>query len=275
MRSRFGLALMIWLLLGADSRGETVAPVWTYYTSPPYDLHGDGYDLTTIMCAELTKRSGGKWRFEPQSLPRKRIDSYLERGDQAVVVWVNPSWFGDMDETRYDWTRGVAPGRNEIVSLKTQPVEYTGPESLIGKSFGGVLGHRYVGIDELVAEGLIRREDASSFSSNFGKLLLRRIDVTMIPREELFYLMANERVGAQLYVSEKPHQKYERKMLVTKGLKGVRDYMDSQWDALNEHPDWRHLLQRYGLDQFQARKWLPGPAVWPAPARSADYALSF
>ncbi|WLQ16145.1 amino acid ABC transporter substrate-binding protein [Hahella aquimaris] len=249
MPRRFGLTLMIWLLLGAYSRAETVVPVWTYYTSPPYGLHSDGYDLTSILCVELTRNSQGKWRFEPQSLPRKRIDNYLERGDQAVVAWVSPSWFGDPDEVGYDWTRGVVWGRNEIVSLKLQPVEYDGPESLIGKSFGGVLGHRYVGIDELVAEGRIRREDASSFSSNFGKLLLRRIEVTMIPREELFYLMANEQVGAQLYVSKKPHQSYQRKMLVTKNLKGVRDFMEAQWEKLNDHPDWRHLLQRYGLDQ--------------------------
>ncbi|WP_431689329.1 amino acid ABC transporter substrate-binding protein [Hahella sp. NBU794] len=245
----FGLTLWIGLTTSVNSRAEIVVPVWTYYTSPPYGLHSDGYDLTSIMCAELSKLSGGKWRFEPQSLPRKRIDSYLERGDQAVVAWVNPSWFGDKQEEHYDWTHGVVTGRNEIVSLKLHPVEYHGPESLVGKSFGGVLGHRYVGIDELVEEGRIQRENASSFSSNFGKLLLRRIEVTMIPREELFYLMANEQVGAQLYISKQPHQEYQRKMLVTKGLKGVRDFMEAQWSTLNDHPDWRHLLQRYGLNQ--------------------------
>ena len=59
-----------------------------------------------------------------------------------VVPWVNPSWFGDVQQTRYLWTDGYKQDSNIVLSPIDNPVEYQGPESLTGKSISVLLGAR-------------------------------------------------------------------------------------------------------------------------------------
>jgi len=132
--------LIIILILGIvcsqnQLLAKEVIKVWSYYSSPPFSLQDDKYDLTQILCRELTKKSKRKWTFRPKYTPRKRINQHLQRNIQGLVLWANPVWFRDKGETKYDWSKRVIWGSNEIVSLKKNPVEYTGPESLIGKKF--------------------------------------------------------------------------------------------------------------------------------------------
>ncbi|MCG8609908.1 MAG: transporter substrate-binding domain-containing protein [Pseudomonadales bacterium] len=242
------LFLLIMALIPPAAQSETVVPVWTYYDSLPLGVDAQGKSLTMIISKILSDNSSGKWRFTPEYLPRKRIDHYLAKKEQeAIILWGNPIWFGDKDETRYAWTQRVVWGANEVVSRKNSPVEYSNPESLIGKRFGGVAGHRYVGIDDLVKTGKIRREDANSFSKNLSKLMSERVDVIVIPRGELFYTISQENLQDKLHISSTPHQKFERKILVTSGLLEVRDYINSQLQALLSDKKWLGSLEQYGL----------------------------
>lgn len=244
----------VWLLLvvaagasGSSAEGETVE-LWSYYFSPPFSIAEDGQDITSFLAAECTRFSEGRWTFEARSLPRSRLNAYLQEGQQGVVVWANPIWFGDRDETLYHWTERVVRGRNEIVSLASQPVEYEGPESLIGKSFGGVRGHHYVGIDELVEAGRLERHDVDSFKQNLRKLLKNRIDVTLIPKEELFLLKQQMSFDKEIHISSLPHQEYDRKFLVTPGLSGVREHINACLDQLRTDPRWLSRLKSVGLE---------------------------
>ncbi len=201
----------------------TTVPVWLYYDSPPFALDPHGNDLTTVLIKQLNQHSQGKWQFDVEYIPRKRIDNRLDAGQSGVVLWANPLWFHDQNEQQYEWTNSILAGRNEIVSLQEKSIEYLGPESLIGQRFGGVLGHYYVGIDELVSSGKVTREDSRSFANNFEKLLFKRVDVALIPRDELLYLARKKNVVDKIFISKNPHQRYDRKILVTKDLTGVRE----------------------------------------------------
>ena len=106
-----------------------------------------------------------------------------------MFLWANRIWFGDKSETKFDWSHRVLWGSNEIVSLKTDLVEYTDPKSLFGKNFGGVLEHNYLGIDDYVKKGKIDRVDTKYFSINFAKLIKKRVDAILIPTGELYNLM--------------------------------------------------------------------------------------
>ncbi len=239
--------LMIFVNTATHS-AEKIA-VWTYYSTPPFSINTEKTDITSFLAKHLTRESGGKWVFEAQTLPRKRLNSYLAENQQGIVVWANPLWFKDKEEQMYDWTERVVWGSNEIVSLQTHPVPYDSAESLAGKRFGGVGGHHYVGIDELVASGKIERLDTSSFEQNFQKLINRRLDVILLPRGELFYLMKKHQLEDHIYIAQNPHQKYPRKILVTKQLKGVRDFINSQLTLLRSDPDWLLLLDNAGIKQ--------------------------
>lgn len=237
------------LFISFDTLAAKTVEVWSYYTAPPFSISNDKrHDLTTILFQELTVRSKGKWIFKPKHLPRKRINFNLKNGVQGIVVWVNPLWFGDKEKKKYDWTHRVVWGANEIVSLKSDPIDYKGPQSLFGKRFGGVRGHRYIGIDDYVKSQKIVRTDTSSFSQNLTKLLNHRLDVIIVSKADLAYMFTQQDIKNKVYISPTPHQTYPRQFLVTKGLEGVKDYINAQLNIIkNEDVD--VLLERYGLER--------------------------
>jgi len=147
MRTCYVFAALALSGLSFNVQASKVIDVWTYYSSPPFSLSSDQHSLTQVLFRELSSRSEGRWTFKVSYLPRKRINLNLGKDRQGIVVWTNPLWFNDKEESKYSWTNRVVWGRNEIVSLKGTPVEYEGAKSLIGKRFGGVLGHHYVEID--------------------------------------------------------------------------------------------------------------------------------
>ncbi|WP_163831804.1 type 2 periplasmic-binding domain-containing protein [Spartinivicinus ruber] len=238
------LALLSWITLAAEE-----ISIWTYYESPPFGINNDGSDITNFLANHLTNNNSGKWIFSAKYLPRTRLNKYLEENQKGIAIWANPIWFGDKNESRYNWTNSVVLGRNEIVSLKENAVPYQEPSSLIGKKFGGVRGHRYIGIDDLVKSGKINRKDSASFEKNFLKLLSQRVDVILIPRGELFHLMNKNQVKDKIYIANTPHQVYERKILVTKNLPGIRDFINSQLETLKNNNDWNTLLKNAGIYQ--------------------------
>ncbi|MCL9781300.1 hypothetical protein M9194_07640 [Vibrio sp. S4M6] len=231
-----------------DKPPPKVINVWTYYRTPPFSIEDDKHDLTSILFHIMSINSKGKWRFKPQYLPRKRINYLLNEGQQGIVVWANPSWFDDREKTKYYWTQRVVSGRNEIVSLNSAPVNYTGPHSLFGMRFGGVLGHNYVDIDKYASSENILRIDTTSFNENVTKLLKRRLDVTLVPRSKLFFILNERNIHDKVYISPVPHQIYSRKFLVTDELVEVRDYLNEQLDAF-ENTEFDTLLERYGLQR--------------------------
>lgn len=224
-------------------------PIWSYYESPPFGISEDKSDLTSFLANYLSNQSEGKWSFVAKYLPRTRLNKYLDEKQKGTVIWANPIWFGDKKEQRYDWTNSVVLGRNEIVSLQKNAVPYQEPASLSGKRFGGVRGHRYIGIDDLVKNGTINRKDSASFEKNFLKLLNKRVDVILIPRGELFYLMKKNKAEDKIYIATSPHQTYQRKILVTKNLPKVRDFINTQLTTLAENNKWITLLKSAGIHQ--------------------------
>ena len=236
-------------IFSCSSTAAEQIPIWSHYDSPPFGVSEDKSDLTNFLARYLSNNSDGKWTFVAKYLPRARLNKYLEEKQKGIAIWANPVWFGDKDEKRYDWTNSVVQGKNEIVSLQDSPVPYQEPSSLSGKRFGGVRGHRYIGIDDLVKSGKINRKDSTAFEKNFLKLLNKRVDVILIPRGELFYLMKKNKAEDMVFIASKPHHVYERKVLVTKNLPGVRDFINLQLKSMQNNSDWVNLLKNAGLNE--------------------------
>jgi polar amino acid transport system substrate-binding protein len=113
---------------------------------------------------------------------RAQLDKLLATPDfSGVVAWVSPEWVKDKDKTTYLWTAGVMDDANVILSSAKAKVDYKDPASLKGKQFGGIAGHKYAGIDDLVAAGAVKREDAEKERNNLRKLEAGRIDATCCP----------------------------------------------------------------------------------------------
>ena len=201
------------------------------------------YDLAVL----LTTQSQGRYTFETQYLPRKRLNQKLAVAEPGIVLWVNPVWFDDADREKYLWTAALLEDRNEVLSRHDNPVHYHDPRSLQGLKLGGVIGHTYSDIEELVAQGAVRRIDAVEERVNLTNLMLQRIDVTIMPQTAARYLLRAMQLEEKTFVSPQPHRVFARHILVSPQLPKVYQFLNKVISTLPQNATWQTILRRYGF----------------------------
>lgn len=247
MKSRLTAIVISFCTLVTQALSEETIPIQTYHSTPPFVVEeqsrlGLTYDLADI----LSEKSAGRFRFVASNWPRKRLNKNLENTDVLVVPWVNPTWFGDAKQTRYLWTDGYRQDSNIVLSRIDDPVDYHGPESLVGKSISVLLGARLAGIDDLIEQGKIRRETASSFESVLRMVLHSRVDATILPSPVAKYFIAKTKSQGRFYISDQSHRKYWRHFLV-KGRPDVHEYLQGLVPFLLHDPQWKAVEAKYGM----------------------------
>lgn len=209
--------------------------LWTYYTFGPFVTSRENNSVKQGLILDLAKllekRSNGKYRFMLSVFPRKRLYEYISRGQQAMVLFVNPAWMQDKAKTKCLWTSKILTDRNEIVSRISgkdpKQIIYNNVESLKGMVLGGVIGRRYKGIDDAVKNGEIERIDVVGEDQNLKKLLAGRIDFITAPESMLKYLIQELNLEGQLYFSPNPLFTYTRHFMVTRDLKDLYEFMEN------------------------------------------------
>lgn len=242
------LVLLLGPFVSVAADKPEVVSVWTYDTSPPFvvDLDkktGLSYDFADL----LSLKSEGKYKFVIDLLPRQRVDLSLSNNEQGVVLWVNNAWFDDADKSKYLWTSALIKGSASVVSPASAPVEYTSPESLSGMDLVGVRGHRYVGVDDLIASGEIQRNDVASEENLMHFISSARADVAIVANVPASYYAASLGIADKIHFSKVPHSYFDRFALVTPSAKQVYEFIETQVVGLENDPLWRGLLTKYGL----------------------------
>lgn len=142
--------------------------------------------------------------------------------------------------------------QQDFVSLPDAPFEYENPESLHDLVLGGVLGHRYEGLEADIASGAIKRQDVQSDLQNVEKLLSGRISTLLIPRSTLLYYRKEKKLQ-DLYVSNTPLYQFTRSLWIAGTLgQPVITYLNQFLETLPENPEWQILLFHYGLQPIAA-----------------------
>lgn len=221
--------------------------LYAYHLKPPYltslsKREGLYFDLAEMLGLRMVGM-----HFRTEYLPRKRLESDLELGRlKGVVIGVNPSWFKDSERTRFHWTPAFMHDVDVVVSRHERPVEYTGPESLVGQHMALPRGYYYYGIDELVRAGRIQRQDTESEETALMMLVLGRADVTVITRRTLYSLLSvRPGLRGKLHVAGTPHDEFDRHILVPKELAHLHKPLSDAVLALVKEPAWQtRLLER-------------------------------
>ncbi|MYM25291.1 hypothetical protein GTP46_21915 [Duganella sp. FT135W] len=231
--------------------GELIIPLVTYYDYAPFHSAEDSADLTHELAALLTRESGGRYRFVPTLLPKKRIDNMMQfQHWQGVIAWTNPRFFYDENKTRYLWTEPLLVEADLVVSHIDAPVKFAGLDTLRGKVLGTVLNQRYADVEPMLANRQLRRADAPTLESNVRKLLLKRVDVVFISRSALSGL--RHRIPdfeSQLYIAPQPRNTFTRHLMLTPGLPpAVISYVQQTTAHFEHNPAWRDLTLRYHVD---------------------------
>lgn len=245
------MALLLALLcLGGALPSQAAEPrhvtVYAYHLKPPFivDLHrqqGLYYDFSAFLNSK-----GDAYRFQTQFVPRNRLEYDLTHNNfDGVLLGVSPIWFRDLAETKYLWTPGIFDDQDEIVSLAETPFDYQGPQSLIGKKLGGVLGFSYFGVDKLVAKGKIARINTVGEHEVLEMLLKGRVDAGIVSRSTLNYLVAREGWQGRFHLSRKPHDRFSRRVLVLRRDQALYDYLLPILRGLPTDKDWQAILRKY------------------------------
>lgn len=246
------LVLLLLCLLPLASHAKREVTAWTYHLMPPFILDLEGraglsFDLIALLNQHAENR--GRYHFQLDYLPRKRLDMHLGSNRTGLVLWVNPGFFDDPQAEAYHWTPALLHDQQDVLSRAERPFDYLGPASLHGRTLGSVLGHRYPAIQSDIDSGLIQREDVAIDRQNLDKLLSGRLDQILIPHSTLLFFIQQLQLNGQLHVSPTPLKRFERQLLVKDSGDGeLSVFLDRVIAGLAQNPDWQVLLHQYGLD---------------------------
>lgn len=231
-------------LMALPAFAETVS-VYTYHNHPPFILES-GKGLSYEFVDFLNKKSKGNPNFKIEVVSRAQLDKLVTAPDfSGTVAWVAPAWFKDKDRTTYLWSNQVMEDANVILSNASQKLEYKDPTSLKGKQFGGITGHNYAGIDDLVKAGDIKREDADKERSNLRKLEAGRIEATLLPRSTANFLLNEMDLTSKLFVAPTPHSSYTRHMLIPKKNAELQKFVNDALADMAKDSGWQSTLSKY------------------------------
>jgi hypothetical protein len=228
------------ILLVSEARSAETIQVYTYHIHPPF-VTGDEVGQTFELAAQLQAAGGDKYQFTVSQVPRSRLNLILNswvngdclRGATSgcatnwILLWVNQKWgFGSEPLANFNWV-GIAEDSNSIISLQSSKVDYQTPASLSGLKYGGIAGHKYLGIDELVAAGKITRIDGSNERDNILKLYKKRVDAILLPTSTINYFMRKDPLisgfADELFIADTKHQSYSRNIMLPKSRSDLFD----------------------------------------------------
>jgi polar amino acid transport system substrate-binding protein len=242
---KWGGALLAGLLLlaaGALAASKTI-PVYTYYDSPPF-VTGEHSGLHSELVAYLNSQANGRYHFKAEAMPRKRLD-LLILGDNwpGVVAWAYPPFFQDQQRQRFLWSSPYLTDHDYLISLRSKPVDYRDANSLTGKRFGAVRGHRYPQLDELIDNGQIIRDDGKDEESNVNKLYFGRVDATLVIGSALnYYRHRYSWFGNTVFVATTPVSTFSRHFFVAPGNQALMRFLESVIQGMPNDPAWQQMV---------------------------------
>jgi len=230
--------------LSADPPITIIA--WNYYFAPPF-MTPNNQGLALDFVNLLNKESDGRFRFQLLSIPRVRLDQYLDNHQQGIVLFVNWAWMGKGAKENFLWTPKILRDRNEIISSIDKKIVFDSPDSLKGLIFGAIRGRKYKNLEELFTTNQIQRFDVNREEQVLALMMKNRIDVTSQPRTLAIPLSQSMGLKDKIFFSPKPLFSFTRHIMITPKLKEVHAHLSKISKNLENNAEWIAILSKYGL----------------------------
>jgi polar amino acid transport system substrate-binding protein len=241
-------ALAFASLLGSGAAlADKVIPAYNTYQSVPFQVGGDG-GLAVDLVDYLNTQLKGKYTLKLEMMPRETFNQNVlaNKAFPGVALFLAPPFVGDADKKKFLWTSPIMNDRNLVVSHPDKKVEFSGPDSLKGLKFGGVIGNRYAGL-----EAIPRTADTAAELTNLKNLSTKEIDVTLLPESIFRYYLktsSNARYGLdKLHLSDKPHAVFTRHLFVSPDSADLGKELEAIAQKMASDPAWKSVLGKYGL----------------------------
>lgn len=218
---------------------------YAYHLKPPFITNlsaeqGLYYDLSRFLS------QNSEYEFYTVFVPRKRIDKLLADNQlDGIVIGVNPKWFADVQKVKFRWTQSFFEDKDEFISLNTQPFDYSGADSLAGKTVAGVRGFVYANIQPALAQNRMQRFNTIGEEEVINMILKGRADTGIVSRSTFDYLYPRIPDMQKLYISAQPHDQFERKILVPKNEPKLYAEIETKLIEMRQDPRWLAILSGY------------------------------
>ncbi len=104
-----------------------------------------------------------------------------------------------------------------------------------------------MGVEELMLQGKINREDGNDVRASLMRVHLRRAGVTIIRRLAFNYYLQNDpqlmSVAADFYVARQPFNQFTLQAMIPISRPDLRDVLE----RAKADPAWAALFARYGI----------------------------
>ena len=260
VRSMILSALFV-LLAGAAGNpalaGQEVI-LYSYYLEAPY-ITGEKSGLNHDLARYLNEKADGRYQFTVKVLPRKRIDRLIKHGVSMVLPWATPEWFRNLDGQSGVWSKPYLNGASVIVTNQNDPMVYKGPASVKPRTVQGVVGYRYPGVDDLVSQGLLRRQNLESYDHVFKLLAARAGNCTVVSQLTARYLIKELDLDGKVRLAEGYHSTFKRHFLILNHSGELTAFLDATIDGMASDDAWRKLMRNYGLEELIHRDKADSP----------------
>jgi len=245
------IAIILFLSLSITSNliAETIE-TWTYHRFPPFIINEETKEgLTYDLIDRLNKKAKGEYKFALIYTPRNRLNGYIKNGRKGILVWAVSLTFGGIENGKYDWTSHIIHDKQDFISLKSKPVNYTGKaSSLFPYKLGGVMGHTYFGIQEETDQGKIKRVDVRREEQNITKLIKKRVDFISMSNTGARYYVKKFGIQDKVHFSKLSLNTYDRNILMQNGMSPLLyRFLNRFVQSLPADKEWQKKLDKYGL----------------------------
>lgn len=158
-----------------------------------------------------------EWKITLQYMPRKRLDLHLKAGTlDGAVIGVNPAWFKDKQQTRFNWSEPFLWDVDVIAVRSGKRFPYQHPDDLTKKKLALPRGYYFWGVTENIDQGRQWAIEASSELQNLKLVAANRVDATILSAKTLQYYEQNIFRPGTFQALATPHDEYSRAVMFPK-----------------------------------------------------------
>ena len=238
--------MTIFLFLNSTVYSKEII-VWNYYNSVPF-ITSKKTGLAKDFVDLLNKYSKNKYTFKLQTIPRKRLNIYLQNNQQGIVLFVNPIWMGKDASTKYLWTQSFLEDQNEIISSTKKKIYFKEPFLLRNKTIATIRGRKYKDFSSMLEKKQLDNIIVEKEEQSLLLVSLNRADFTTQPRTIVMPLIKKLKIEDQIFISPKPLFSFSRHIMITRPQYKLHEFLSNFTKNLKDKSEWKEILKKYNLD---------------------------
>lgn len=252
-RLRRGLvrAQMAMVLPIAAQSAEIDVDAFNTYSVPPF-VASAGRGLDVEVVDYLNRKLQGSYRLKLSVLPRERLlKRHLNSPHRfaGLSLFMAPQFVDDVAQQQFLWSPPLFDDQNMLIFRGAPRSKVQRLEDLKGLRFGGVLGYRYVGFDDMVAAGSLVKENAGSAQASLRQVCLGRVDFTQMSRVMFDELAAESGCAERLVMQPVPQSApFGRRIMMGRAYPELAAKINEAVEQMPCDREWRRVAAGHRIN---------------------------